>query len=390
MAVCLLNSRRVNAKRELGVGIVGFGFIGKIHAFAHRSLPLFYDPLPTKTKLVGVCTSHVESAEKAREQAGFVFATTDPNDLLESPEIDLIHVCTPNSAHFSLIQSAIAAGKNVYCDKPLALTLAEAEILEQEAKLHPELACRMTFNYRFVPALLRAKELVESGFLGELFHFRGEYLHAGYIDPNRPRTWRLQFSQSGGGAIMDLGVHIADLMRWLVGDFESVHAMLQTRIDQRPDPKTKLPQPVDVDDIAIVQIKLASGGIGVIEASRLATGVQDELRFELHGSRGMIAFNLMDPNFLTIYDATIPEGPLGGSRGPQRIECVTRYPKPYALGATKNPYGWPQSHVHCLFDVVREIASGEKSGPDFTDGLAGQRFVDACQRSAKNQAWVAL
>lgn len=377
--------------QSLGVGVVGYGFIGKVHAFAHRSLPLFYDPLPAQTRLVGVCTATPASGEKAMAQAGFAFATTDPAELLAHPDIDVIHCCTPNDAHHGLLAAALRAGKHVYCDKPLTRTVAEAEAISSFAARTPGVVHRMTFNYRFAPATLRAKELIEAGFLGELYQFRGAYLHAGYLDPKRPRTWRLEMARSGGGAIMDLGVHIFDLLRHLLGEFAEVHAHLETRIPERPDPQTGEPRPVDVDDIAIVQARTESGAHGVIEASRLATGVQDELRFELHGSKGAISFNLMDPNWLTVYDATIPEAPLGGNRGPQRIECVARYPKPYALGATKNTLGWPQLHVHCLHDFIRAVAEGDTaSGPNFADGLAAQRFVDACQRSAASWGWAVL
>jgi predicted dehydrogenase len=363
----------------VGIGIVGYGMIGKVHTFAHRSLPLFYDPLPIQTRLVGVCTTRRESAEKAKAQAGFEFATTDPAELLAHPDITVVHCCTPNDAHHDFLLAAIRAGKHIYCDKPLTRTLHEAESVCQEAEAHPNRIYRMTFNYRFAPATLRAKQLVAEGFLGEIYQFRGLYLHAGYIDPNRPRTWRTQKEKSGGGAIMDLGVHVFDLMRWLVGEMTVVSAQLTTRIPERPDTKTGALVPVDVDDIAIAQVRTESGAIGVIEASRLATGVQDELRFEIHGSKGAIAWNLMDPDFLTVYDARIPEGPLGGSRGPQRIECVTRYPRPYAFGGTKNTLGWPQLHVHCLYDFITVVAGGADNGPTFADGLAAQRFVHQCQ-----------
>jgi predicted dehydrogenase len=375
---------------ELGIGIVGYGFIGKIHTWAHRSLPFFYDPAPARTRLVGVCTATEETGRKAVAQAGFEIATTSPEELLRRDDIQIIHCCTPNDAHRDLLIAAIRAGKHLYCDKPLSRTVAEAVEISTAASASPFARIhRMTFNYRFVPATLRAKELIEDGFLGEIYHFRAAYLHAGYVDPQRPRTWRTEMARSGGGAIMDLGVHIFDLMRHLLGEFDAVSAQLQTRIPERPDPRTGARQPVDVDDIAIVQTRTRAGAIGVIEASRLATGVQDELRFEIHGSKGMIAFNLMEPNYLAVYDATIPEGPLGGSRGPQRIECVTRYPKPYALGATKNPIGWPQMHVHSLYDFVAAVAGNvPDTGPNFDDGLAAQQFVDACQRSAAGGGWV--
>ncbi|MBC8137091.1 MAG: Gfo/Idh/MocA family oxidoreductase [Fibrella sp.] len=377
--------------KSLGVGIVGYGFIGRVHAWAHRSLPFFYSPLPCETRLVGVCTSRPETGEAARREAGFEFAVNDPAELLAHPDIDIIHCCTPNDTHADLLIASLRAGKHIYCDKPLTSTLAEARQVAEAVRNVPTIQ-RMTFHYRFAPATLRAKELIESGFLGELYQFRAAYLHAGYIDPNRPRTWRTVMAKSGGGAIMDLGVHVFDLARFLIGDFDAVNAQLVTRIPSRPDVDTGHPAPVDVDDIAIVHARTKSGAIGIIEASRLATGVQDELRIELHGSKGMIAWNLMDPNYLEVYDARDPEETLGGNRGVKRIECVSRYPKPWSFKTPKNTIGWNQLHAHSLFDFVRAVAEGDTaSGPTFADGFAAQAFVHACQKSANiGGVWIPI
>jgi predicted dehydrogenase len=376
--------------------MIGYGFIGKVHSHAHRSLPLLYDPLPARTQLVGVCTAMETSGRKAQEQAGFSFATTDYHDLLAHNDIHLIHICTPNDAHRPAVLDALRAGKHIYCDKPLALNAAEAEEICALACTVPTVQ-QMTFNYRFVPAILRARQLIEAGFLGDLFSFRAAYLHAGYIDPNRPFSWRVDRARSGGGAIADLGAHVIDLVRFLVGpgtgvgragEFAAVAADLQTVIPERPDPNTGAMRRVDVDDIALAQCRLGGGAVGTLEASRLATGAQDELRMELHGSQGGLKFNLMDPNWLDAYDATPPEAPLGGERGYTRIECVTRYPKPYALGATKNTVGWLNFHIQSLFDFVQNVArhaDGQPPSPhspNFEDGLAAQRVITACQQSA--------
>jgi predicted dehydrogenase len=388
--------------QTLGVGMVGYGFIGKVHSHAHRSLPLFYDPLPAKTRLVGVSTATEASGRRAVEQAGFAFATTDYRDLLARDDIQLIHVCTPNDSHRAVVLDALRAGKHIYCDKPLARTLEEAEEIVALAKQCSK-TYAMTFNYRFVPAILRARQLAEAGFLGDLFSFRAAYLHAGYIDPNRPFSWRTEMARSGGGAIADLGAHAIDLARFLVGpgsgvgragEFAAVCADLQTIIKERPDPRTGQMRTVDVDDIALAQCRLEGGTVGTLEASRLATGVQDELRIELHGSRGGLKFNLMDPNWLDAYDATMPEAPLGGDRGIKRIEAVTRYPKPYALGATKNTVGWLNFHIQSLFDFVSNVAAHAEGkptsplSPTFEDGLAAQRVISACRKSAsENGVW---
>ncbi|HSV74320.1 MAG TPA: Gfo/Idh/MocA family oxidoreductase [Chthonomonadales bacterium] len=374
---------------DLGIGIVGYGFIGKVHTFAHRALPLLYDPMPARTRLVGVCTASEASGRKAIEQAGFEVAVRDHRALLERDDIHAIHCCTPNDAHRDLLLDALRAGKHVYCDKPLTRTVDEAE---EVAALARSTCCvhRMTFHYRFVPAILRARQLVDDDFLGQVYHFRAAYLHAGYLDPRRPATWRLRYDRSGGGAIMDLGVHAIDLMRFLLGDFAEVRAEMRTFIEERPDPMTRYPVCVDVDDVALIQARMACGALGSIEASRLATGAQDELRFDLHGSRGAISFNLMDPNWLTVYDNRDPEAPLGGSRGQQRLECVARYPKPYAIGATKSSVGWLQFHAHCLYDFVESVAAGELRRPSFEDGLAAQRVVAACERSSRTGQWEAV
>ena len=183
-----------------GVGMIGFGFIGKVHSHAHRALPLFFDPPPGVTRLVGVCTNSDETGRKAARQADFDFHTTDYRTLLARDDIHLIHICTPNDAHFTAVRDALAAGKHIYCDKPLAHNAVEAadlaDLAERTTVVH-----QMTFNYRFVPAILRAIQLIDEGYLGDLLSFRAAYLHAGYVDPNRPFSWRTDFARSGGGAI---------------------------------------------------------------------------------------------------------------------------------------------------------------------------------------------
>jgi predicted dehydrogenase len=339
-------------------------------------------------------------------QAGFRQWFATPEALLSCPDIDIVHICTPNREHAPAIRLAIAAGKHIYCDKPLALNSDEAAELAAVGYDVPA-ARQMTFNYRFVPALMRARQLCKQGFLGKLFQFRVAYLHAGYVDPQRPYSWRTNFELSGGGAIADLGAHIIDITRYLIGpgthverggEFESIRADLQTLITHRPDPVTGQMQAVDVDDIALLQCRLQGGATGTLEASRLATGVQDELRVELHGSAGSLRFNLMDPNWLDAYDATLPEAALGGERGYRRIECVTRYAAPYSLGATKNSVGWLNFHIHSLYDFLNNVAQVGATGspiladgsPGFEDGLAAQRVIQASIQSSRDGNWVQI
>ena len=218
---------------QLGVGMIGYGFMGKMHSYAYASLPFVYDPPPALVRLVGVCATSEASRSLAMERAGYEFATADYRELLDRPDIRIINVCTPNYLHKDQAIAAIRAGKHVYCDKPLALTAGEAEQMAALAR-ESGLTCQVTFQNRFCPAILRARQLVEEGFLGDVISFRAVYLHSGYTDPKRPISWRMQREKSGSGALGDLGSHAIDLIRYLTGDFVSVRASLRTLVKERP------------------------------------------------------------------------------------------------------------------------------------------------------------
>ncbi|MCL6630038.1 MAG: Gfo/Idh/MocA family oxidoreductase, partial [Armatimonadetes bacterium] len=263
--------------QTLGIGMIGYGFMGKMHTYSYLSLPMLYDPAPAKIKLVGICTASEESGQKAMEQAGYQFATQDYHDLIKRDDIQVINVCTPNFLHKEQIIAALEAGKHVYCDKPLAMDLDEASQIWEVAKKSKAIH-QMTFQYRFIPAILKAKMLIEAGFLGHVYQFRVLYLHSGYIDPNRPMSWRLDKSRGGAGAAYDLGSHIIDLTRYLLGDFEQVLATTETFVKKRPVSVGSADfAPVEVDDVFWSQVRLKSGAVGVIEASRMSTGAMDEI-----------------------------------------------------------------------------------------------------------------
>ncbi|MFW6162576.1 MAG: Gfo/Idh/MocA family protein, partial [Planctomycetota bacterium] len=308
---------------ELGVGTIGYGFMGRMHSYAWRSLPFLYDPPPARPRFVAVCTAHEETARRAAEQGGYERGVTDYRRVMDDPAVDVVHVCTPNASHRELCTAVLEAGKHVYCDKPLARTLPEAEAIVAAADAHPEVIHQVTFQNRFLPATLRARQLLDEGFCGPLFGFRASYLHAGYIDPQRPMSWRLDRAVAGGGALVDLGSHVIDLMRHLCGEVVRVSARCKTFIAQRPtaDGGTA---PVEVDDVALLQVETAPGALGTIEASRLATGTNDDLTFAIHGAQGALRFDLMDPNWLHAYDHRAPGGAYGGRRGFKAIETVQR------------------------------------------------------------------
>ena len=371
--------------KTFGVGMVGYGFMGRMHTYSYQSLPMIYDPPPAKIHLVGVATATPESGRRATEQAGYEFDTRDYHDLLSRDDIHLINICTPNNLHRDIAIDALKAGKHVYCDKPLAVNLAQAQEVWEVAR-DAKTIHQMTFNYRFIPALLRAKQLADEGFLGRVYQFRVAYLHSSYINPDRPASWRTDKAISGGGASFDLGSHVIDLVRHILGDFDSVLATMETMIKDRPGPSGRVP--IEVDDILWMQAKLKSGALGTIEASRLSTGACDEIRFEAHGDREATRFNSMDPNWLDAYDATLPEGDFGGERGFKRIESIQRYPKPASLPGPKNSVGWMRYHIASMYDFVSNVAANRQSNPSIYDGLKVQEVLDAVFRSSDTGKWV--
>jgi predicted dehydrogenase len=310
-----------------------------------------------------VVTARPETAEKARQTIGADAAATDYRAVTENPAIDIVHVCTPNHLHKDALLSAIAHGKHVYCDKPLVATMTEAD---QIAAVLPGYRAigQMTFQNRFFPATLRAKQLVEAGRLGEMLSFRAAYLHGGNANPAAPLKWKMQ-SAAGGGVIADLASHVLDLMDWLIGPFRAVTAATKTAYAQRPspdDPKKMLP--AETEDCVAVLAAMQSGALGTIEGTKLATGAEDEIRLEIHGSRGALRFNGMEPHYLWWHDATAADEPLGGLRGWNRIDTGGRYPPPATRFPTpKAATGWLESHVACLAHFLRAVAAGEPAEP---------------------------
>lgn len=378
------------ASKQFGVGMVGYGFMGKMHTHAYRSIPMFYDPPPVDIRLVGVCTSRAETAQRAVEHGGYEFGTTDYHQLLERDDIHIINCCTPNYLHKDLLIDALKAGKHVYCDKPLAISLAEAqEILDAAAGT--DLIHQMTFEYRFIPAIMRARQLMDEGFIGEPMSFRAAYLHSGYIDPSRPMSWRIDKKQGGAGALFDLGSHVLDLVRYLLGECREVFATTQTFIKRRPISKgSDELVDVEVDDLALIQMKMENGALGIVEASRIATGTNDDLRLEFHGAQGSIRFDLMEPEWLYVYDNRLESDPIGGMRGYTRIETVHRYPQPAVFPGAKCTLGWTRFHIACMYNFLSNLASGKESQPTLYDGFKVQEIMEAALISAENGSWVEL
>jgi len=374
--------------KTYNVGIIGFGFIGKVHAYAYINLPFFYEPVPLTTKITHICTSRVETAEKGCKMLGVATGVTDFRQVAENPDIDIVHICTPNHLHKDALLSAMKSQKHIYCDKPLVATINEAEEIRSALGRYKKTA-QMTMQIRFFPAVMRAKQLIDEGFIGQILEFRCCFLHSGSVDPDTPLKWKLS-AGAGGGVIADLGSHAIDLMHFLAGDFSSVLAATHTAYPVRPsseDPSRKVK--VDAEDCAMLLVRMKSGAIGNIEATKLATGAEDEMRFEIHGTGGAIRYNQTDPHHLEIYDQTAPGEPTGGIRGWTRIDTGQRYPAPASgFPNPKLSIGWLRSHAACLANFLQSIADGSPGNPGLEQGIYVQRIMDCARRSAKQKEWI--
>jgi len=371
----------------LGVGIIGFGFIGRVHAYCYQNIPLFYDPPPVRTRLIGVATAREETARKAMEQGGFAFATTNWRELIERDDIQIINICTPNNQHCEQLLAAIAAGKHIYCDKPLVVGDEEASRIEEALRAYTGIG-QMTLQYRFYPATLRAKQLLEEGFVGNVVCFRAAYLHSGSVDPHKPMGWK-QLKSAGGGVLQDLGSHIVDLIDYLIGPFASLLTETHILYPSRPDARGEI-VPVEAEDHVLMMVRLSNGAPGTIEASKIATGAEDELRFEIHGDRGALRFDLMNPSYLEAYDLRDSESPLGGHRGWKKIATVQRYDKPAAFPGPKFTPGWIRGHMHCLYNFLDAVAKNQPTEPSLQRGVQLQRMLSIAAQSAQARTWKSL
>ncbi len=377
-------------KPELGVGILGFGFMGRTHTYGLVNLPLFYEPLPFRVKHVSVCTPVPAEQETAQSMGYYHKVVADYRELIDDPEINVITVSSPNKFHKEQLIAAIQAGKHVYCDKPVAASIQDAEeVLDVMKQTGYRGKSQVALQYRFFPATMRAKQLIDEGFLGRVFHYRGGYLHSSNINPKKPINWKSDKGQGGGGSLFDMGAHTLDMMTYLLGDITQINALCETFIKQRPSKETGEMVSVDTDDAALMMLRHANGAVGMLEATKFATGICDELRFEIHGELGAIRFNLMAPNWLEVYDVRDSDSPMGGMRGFKRIECVQQFPKPG--GGFPNPkfsIGWIRAHMHCMYSFLASIANDTVPRPTLEEGIQLQRVMAAGYRSAESGRWV--
>lgn len=376
--------------KKIRVGIIGYSGIGKVHAFSYRNLPFYYS-IPAEIELTGVCNQTQDSIDRACREEGFKISTTNFMELIRNNKIDVISCCTPNDTHRNIIMGCLEYGKPLNCEKPLCRNMSEAGEILKMFKDHPDAIMQMTYMYRNCLPIKKAKQMIDEGFLGNIYVARGKFLHAGYEDPKRPMSWRMDLEKSGGGALFDLGSHIIDLIYYLLGDFKKVKAVLDTHIKKRPDKKEpdKMHR-VTVDDVAYVNFKLANGAGGYIEASRLSTGTNDELILEIHGDKGAIKFNGMEPNWLKVYDGREEGEPIGGRRGFKSIETMQRYPSPPAKNfpGPKFALDWSRYHMDQCYEFIMNVINKQKPECGVESGYRIQEIMDAAMISNREDRWV--
>ncbi len=372
--------------RHLRLGLVGFGFMGKTHLHSVRELPFFYstEALGYTAEVAAVCTSSRASAEAAARTYGIPRVCENAEAMIADPSVDIIDICSPNPCHFVVARAAIRAGKHVLCEKPLTVTVAEAEELCALAEEHGVI-CGTVFNNRFLLPVMRAKELVDAGRLGRILSFDFAYRHNSCIDPTRRAGWK-QNADFGGGTLADLGPHVIDLCHYLCGELSRLSGREQIAFPTHlaadgTEWKT------NADEAFYLLGGTETGAVGNITVSKLTQGANDELTFSLWGERGALSFSLMQPNYLHFYDATSPVS----TRGYTQIECVGRYPAPASgFPTVKAPQGWLRGHIGCMQNFLSAVAEGRPCMPSFADGLYVQRVLEAARESHRTGREVSL
>jgi predicted dehydrogenase len=385
-------------RQEFGVAVIGHSFMGAVHSHAWRSVDHVGTPR-WRTKRLALAGRDLGRAQAAAEQFGWDEGVADWREVIARDDVQIVDILTPGDTHAEIAIAALQAGKHVICEKPLAKTVAEAQAMTEAAQAAAAHGVRsmVAFNYRQVPAIGLAKQLVDSGRLGEVRQVRAVYLQDWIVDPSFPLTWRLQKDRSGAGALGDIGSHIIDAAQFITGQrLTGVSGTVETFVKQRPleaartgsntglgaEASTEFGE-VTVDDAAVFFGRGDGGALMTFEATRMALGRKNGMRIEVNGSKGSIAFDFESMNELHFFDGTLPDAENGFRRilatDPAHPGVSNWWPAGHGLG-----YDHP--FVHELQEFLGAIVDGRDPSPSFADGLQVQQVLDAVQRSAENDS----
>ncbi len=371
--------------REVNVALIGYAFMGRAHSNAWRQVSRFLQPKLTP-RLKVLCGRDRAGVRRAAAQLGWDEWSTDWREVVARPDVDVVDVATPGDSHAEIAIAAAKAGKAILCEKPLANDVREARAMLRAVD-KAGVTHMLCHNYRRIPAVMLARELVASGRIGRVFHYRGTYLQDWCIDPALPLLWRFRKEKSGSGALGDILSHSLDLGRYVTGsEVTEVSGALETFVKQRPLPEnTKKRGKVTVDDAALALVRFANGALGSIEGTRFAAGRKNYNRFEVNGSKGSIAFDLERMNELEFYSRE--DG--ASEQGFKRI-LVTE-PSHAFTGSWWPPghiIGYEHTFTHTVHDFLNAMASGTRVRPDFEDGVRNQLVLEAIEKSARLKRWV--
>jgi predicted dehydrogenase len=382
--------------KVMNVAMIGGGFMGKAHAMAYASMPMFFWPAPAIPHRKVVVDVTDGMAEDARQRYGFEEASSDWRTVVNRPDIDVVDICTPNNVHAEIAIEAAKAGKHIICEKPLARTVEEARAMRDAVKAAGVIHM-VAFNYRRTPAVALAKKYIEEGRIGRILNFRGTYLQDWSADPDGPLSWRFQNKVAGSGAVGDIGTHVVDLAHYLVGPIAEVIALTTTYNKTRPLQQGGIDKlgaaeksrdaergDVDVDDEVVSMLKFKSGAIGSLEATRNAYGRNNYITLEIHGTGGSIHFNYERRDELQVMFADDP----ADARGFRTI--YTGPAHPYGNGLWPIPglgIGYSETKIVECHDFFSAIAKRKLPSPNFEDGLLTELVADALIRSGETGRW---
>jgi predicted dehydrogenase len=376
--------------KTLNVAIIGTKFMGKAHSNAWKNAPHFFD-MPIRPVLKVACAQDAVALQAFADNWGWESIETDWRKVIARDDIDIIDISVPQYLHHDVAIAAAKAGKHIFCEKPLAMNLAEAQEMLDAAQ-SAGIVHYVNHNYRRTPAVMLAKRLIDEGKIGRIFHWRGAYLQSWIIDPNFPLTWHLRAETAGSGPNGDLNSHSIDLARFLVGDIASVTAMTANFITERPLPGVGAATfsagsggggtmgKVTVEDAAFLVVQFVNGALGSFEATRFANGRKNYNTFEIYGDKGSLIFDLERMNELQYFSADDPAYAQGF-----RTILATESSHAYM------DHWWPPGHIigyeheftHAVVDFMQAIASKESISPNFADGLAEMKVLEAALESAK-------
>lgn len=380
-------------KKKVRIGMIGYKMMGKAHSHAYRDIPFYFDTEVVPV-LQAISGRDEQGVRRAAEKMGWASVEMDWHHLVESDDIDVIDIVSPNNTHADIAIAAAKAGKHIICEKPLALSVEQAQQM-LDAVNKAGVVHMVCHNYRFAPAVQYAKQLIQQGKLGRIYHVRATFLQDWLMDPGYPLVWRLRKDVSGSGTLGDLGSHIIDLARFLVGEFSEVVGMMETFIRERPlgDMDIHLQGKVEssekgevtVDDAASFLARFENGALGVFEVSRFSRGNRAGNRFEINGEKGSVRWDMENMNNLHVY----LEEDDPGLKGFRTVNCTE----------VEHPYGrvyWPAGHIigyehtfiNLLAELMRGISKGISPNPNFEDGVRNQMVLEAVERSVRTGKWV--